>query len=79
MEPVLVVDDELHIRVVISRLVESFGYLAHQAPDADTALSMMDDERISVAVCDVRMPGHDGLWLANEIRGRYPETAVIRR
>ncbi len=77
MEPILVVDDEPHIRAVISRWAESFGYVAHQAPDADTALSLMDGSRISVAVCDVRMPGHDGLWLAGEIRGRHPDIAVI--
>jgi putative two-component system response regulator len=30
-----------------------------------------------VALCDIRMPGHDGLWLAERIRQQYPETAVI--
>ena len=77
MKPILVVDDEPHIREVISRWAESFGYVAHQASNADTALSMMDESAISVAVCDVRMPGRDGLWLTGEIRGRHPETAVI--
>ena len=28
-------------------------------------------------VCDIRMPGHDGLWLAQQIRQDAPETAVI--
>jgi response regulator RpfG family c-di-GMP phosphodiesterase len=77
MEPILVVDDEPHVRTVISHWAESFGYVAHQAPDADAALSMLNNSAISVAVCDVRMPGHDGLWLAGEIRGRHPDTAVI--
>jgi response regulator RpfG family c-di-GMP phosphodiesterase len=30
-----------------------------------------------VALCDIRMPGRDGLWLAERIRASYPETAVI--
>jgi putative nucleotidyltransferase with HDIG domain len=30
-----------------------------------------------VALCDIRMPGHDGLWLAEQIRHDAPETAVI--
>jgi len=30
-----------------------------------------------VALCDIRMPGHDGLWLAQQIRQDAPETAVI--
>src|SRR5262245_18885789 len=77
MVPILVVDDEPHVRAVVSHWAKSFGYAPHQAPDADSALSMMDGSDISVAVCDVRMPGHDGLWLAGEIRGRHPDTAVI--
>src|SRR5438876_373966 len=31
----------------------------------------------AVALCDIRMPGHDGLWLAQQIRQEWPETAVI--
>jgi response regulator RpfG family c-di-GMP phosphodiesterase len=77
METILVVDDEPQIRAVISRWAESFGYTAQQAPGADAALSMMENASISVALCDVRMPGHDGLWLTGEIRGRHPDTAVI--
>lgn len=77
MTPILVVDDESHVRTVLSRWAESYGYVAHQAADAEAALSMMNASRISVAVCDVRMPGRDGLWLTGEIRGRHPDTAVV--
>lgn len=77
MEPILVVDDEPHVRTVISHWAESFGYVAHQASDADAALTVLQGSPVSVAVCDVRLPGHDGLWLAGEIRGRHPDTAVI--
>lgn len=32
----------------------------------------------SVVLCDIQMPGeHDGVWLTNEPRRRYPSTAVI--
>jgi putative two-component system response regulator len=77
MVPVLVVDDEPHVRAIVGHWVQSFGYAAHEAPDADAALSILDNSTVSVAVCDVRLPGHDGLWLTDKIRDRYPETAVI--
>lgn len=77
MEPVLVVDDEPHVRAILSHWVQSFGYAAHQAADADAALSVMERSSVSVALCDVRMPGRDGLWLTDQIRDRHPETAVI--
>ena len=37
----------------------------------------MHDAPPAVALCDIRMPGHDGLWLAQRIRHDAPETAVI--
>jgi putative nucleotidyltransferase with HDIG domain len=38
---------------------------------------MMETAPAAVALCDIRMPGHDGLWLADRIRHLFPETAVI--
>ena len=77
MEPVLVVDDEPHVRAIVGHWVQSFGYAAHEAPDADSALSILESATVSVALCDVRLPGHDGLWLTDQIRDRHPETAII--
>ena len=38
---------------------------------------LIEDSPPAVALCDIRMPGHDGLWLADRIRRDSPETAVI--
>jgi putative two-component system response regulator len=77
MNPVLVVDDEPQVRALLRHWVQAFGYSPVEASDADQALAVMNDERVGVALCDVRMPGHDGLWLTGQIRDRYPSTAVI--
>jgi response regulator RpfG family c-di-GMP phosphodiesterase len=77
MEPVLVVDDEPNIRALLRHWVGVFGYEPVEAGDADHALTLMNDAKVGVAVCDVRMPGHDGLWLTGQIRDKHPETAVI--
>jgi response regulator RpfG family c-di-GMP phosphodiesterase len=77
MDPVLVVDDEPQVRALLRHLVRAFGYAPVEAEDAHDALTVMDDRHVGVAVCDVRMPGRDGLWLAEQIRDRYPDTAVI--
>ena len=61
----------------MSRWLESGGYTVASACDADQALSLMQDSPPAVALCDIRMPGHDGIWLADRIRHDYPETAVI--
>jgi putative nucleotidyltransferase with HDIG domain len=75
--PVLVVDDENGVRDLVSRWLESGGYSVASAADADQALNLIEGSPPAVAVCDIRMPGHDGLWLADRIRQDHPETAVI--
>ena len=75
--PVLVVDDENGVRDLMSRWLESGGYAVASAADADQALHLIEDAPPAVALCDIRMPGHDGLWLADRIRHDHPETAVI--
>jgi response regulator RpfG family c-di-GMP phosphodiesterase len=74
---VLVVDDENVIRDLMSRWLQSGGYTVESAADADEALSLIEIKAPAVALCDIRLPGHDGLWLADRIRHDHPETAVI--
>lgn len=74
---VLVVDDENGARDLVSRWLTTGGYQVTTATNADEALTCVHDDAPAVALCDIRMPGHDGLWLAQQIRQDAPETAVI--
>jgi response regulator RpfG family c-di-GMP phosphodiesterase len=74
---VLVVDDETGVRELMARWLASGGYDVRTAANADEALQRVHDQPPAVALCDIRMPGHDGLWLAHQIRHDAPETAVI--
>jgi DNA-binding NtrC family response regulator len=47
------------------------------AASADEAVEALAGHAPQVLVLDVRMPGHDGLWLAREVRARHPETALV--
>lgn len=77
MSSVLVVDDEAAVRRLMTRWVEMSGHHATPAASADEALDVLASEMPEVALCDVRMPGHDGLWLAERIHHDFPDTAVI--
>ncbi|HET7698520.1 MAG TPA: HD domain-containing phosphohydrolase [Vicinamibacterales bacterium] len=74
---VLVVDDEAGIRELIARWLASGGYVVRTAASASEALERVHDSAPAVALCDIRMPGRDGLWLAQQIRHDAPDTAVI--
>jgi response regulator RpfG family c-di-GMP phosphodiesterase len=74
---VLIVDDENCARDLMARWLESGGYTVTTASSAEEALGRLEASPPAVALCDIRMPGRDGLWLAEQIRQQYPETAVI--
>lgn len=74
---VLIVDDETGVRELMARWLGNGGYHVRTAGTADEALRRIHDDPPAVALCDIRMPGHDGLWLAHQIRHDAPETAVI--
>jgi putative two-component system response regulator len=77
MPSVLVVDDESGIREVIARWLSGGGYAVSTAASASEALDRVHATPPAVALCDIRMPGRDGLWLASQIRQDAPDTAVI--
>jgi response regulator RpfG family c-di-GMP phosphodiesterase len=74
---VLVVDDENSVRDLMTRWLQARGFAVTSASNAEEALGQVETSPPAVALCDIRMPGHDGLWLAERIRSRFPETAVI--
>ena len=73
----LIVDDEPVVRQFLMRCLDKWGYPASQAGSAAEALDMMVTKPASVVLCDVKMPGQDGLWLSARIRALWPQTAVI--
>ena len=75
---VMIVDDEAQVRRLMRRYVEAEGSEAVEAAGAEQALALMAGTAgAAVALCDMRMPGRDGLWLAGQLRGLHPHTAVV--
>lgn len=75
--PVLVVDDEPVVRQFLTRCLDKWGYPSAEAGTAAEALEMMVTRPASVVLCDIKMPGHDGLWLSARLRALWPQTAII--
>jgi CheY-like chemotaxis protein len=74
---VLVVDDEPLVRSFLTRCLEGWGYAVKQAGNSAEAVEFMLARPASVVLCDVRMPEPDGLWLAEQLRARWPDTPVV--
>ncbi|MDR1060224.1 MAG: response regulator [Clostridiales bacterium] len=48
-----------------------------RAADSESALRVMESNRIDVIVTDIRMPGLSGLEMSAVVRGRWPMTKII--
>lgn len=74
---VLVVDDEEPVRRLLGRWLRGWGYAVRDAATAQEALEVMQADPADIVLSDIHMPEQDGLWLAEQIRARWPAAAVI--
>lgn len=77
MHSILIVDDEEGIRQILSRWLKSPDHALREAVDAEAAVAAMEESPADVVLCDIEMPGQGGLWLAAQLRERFPHTAII--
>jgi two-component sensor histidine kinase len=76
---VLVVEDEMMLRMRAVDIVEDAGFRSLEAVDADQALSILESRSdISLLFTDIQMPGSmDGLKLAHAVHDRWPAIKII--
>ena len=74
---ILVVDDDLTVRDVITVLLGEEGYVCTAVNSAEAALDAVRHAEYPLVISDVRMPGKDGFWLLDRIREGHPDTAVV--
>ena len=77
MARVLIVDDEASIRDILSRRLTQWGHEVATADSAQAALTEMQKSPADIVFSDVIMPVLDGVWLAKEIRQRWPATVIV--
>jgi len=79
-QTILVVEDEILVRLVIADYLRECGYKVHEAVNAREALAMLQAPHVTIDVVfsDVQMPGEmDGFGLARWIRANRPGVQVI--
>lgn len=73
----LIVDDDAAVRDVISVLLAEEGYTITTTPSAEQAIELVGRGEVHLVISDLKMPGHDGLWLLDQMRKEHPDTSVI--
>src|SRR5688572_12256589 len=75
---VLVIDDETGSRESMALAIQRAGFIVRTFDDARKALELLDEtDTPQLAICDLRMPGLDGLGFLAEVRKRNIELSVI--
>src|ERR1700716_3014850 len=76
---VLVVEDEMVLRMRAVDIVEDAGFTAVEAVSADEALSILESRSdIALLFSDIQMPGSmDGLKLAPAVHDPWPAIKII--
>lgn len=76
---VLVVEDEVFVRMPIAEYLRDCGFRVLEAGTAVEAIELVDaGDSVDLMFSDVRIPGEmDGLGLARWMRGHHPEVSVL--
>jgi CheY-like chemotaxis protein len=76
---VLVVEDEMMLRMRAVDMVEDAGYTSLEAVDADEAVAILEARSdVALLLTDIQMPGTmDGLKLAHDVHDRWPQIKII--
>jgi putative two-component system response regulator len=74
---ILVVDDQEIVRVSLLRILGQQGFTCREAANGHQCLDLLEQEAFDLILCDIRMPGMDGLSLVKAVAHRIPEIAIV--
>ena len=79
MLPILVVDDELPVRQLITIILVRGGFQVVEAEDGLSALSVLQklNGELSLIISDVVMPRLDGISLCKKVKQEFPRIPVV--
>ena len=77
MSRILIVDDEVQIRHLLTRMLQLEGYEVGEASDCKSALRLLDKFEPEVILCDVFLPDGNGVDLVSAIKKARPLSEVI--
>ncbi len=77
MTQVLIIDDERPIRNSLREILEYEKLKISEATNAEEALDILEKKKFDLVLCDIKMPGMDGIELLSKINENTPELPVI--
>ncbi len=75
--PLLVIDDDDHVRIALAEMFRSAGYDVTEAENGADGLRVLDEIKPVLAVIDFIMPGLNGVQVARLARLKQPSLPII--
>ncbi len=73
----LIIDDERDIREGCERILYKMNCGVFSAGDGETGLKILEKEKINIVICDIKMPGMDGIEVLERIKEKDESILVI--
>ena len=77
MSRILIVDDEKSVRETLREMLEYEGYEVVEADSGLQALDLFSQQSFDVVLCDIKMPGMDGMELLEKILQNYDIPVIM--
>jgi two-component system NtrC family response regulator len=74
---ILVVEDEIKIRMLLTRIISLEGYNVFGACDLKSASRLVNKENVEVIVCDVKLPDGNGIEFTRNIKAKFGDIEII--
>jgi DNA-binding response OmpR family regulator len=77
MKTILVVEDERNLRAMYTQELEAEGYAVIAVPDARTAKTTCKENKIDLAILDIKLDGPSGIDVLQHLAKEYRDVKVI--
>lgn len=77
MARILIIDDAPNVRATLRLMLEEAGHTVDDAVDSDAGILAMKKAPADLVICDVFMPGRNGVLTMGSLRKQYPRAKII--
>lgn len=74
---ILIVDDQLGVRALLSMALKERGYLIETATNGQEGVDKIQEINPDLVIMDVKMPVKNGIEALSEMKSLYPKTHII--
>lgn len=77
MKTILIVDDQMGIRLLLNEVFKKEGYHTLTAANGKQALQMAEESYLDMVLLDMKIPGMDGIEILKNLKTIQPDIQVI--